>query len=589
MGAVYKARDPRIGGRELAIKVLRGDQYDEELQEELRKRFTQEANAAGRLRSDHIVQIFDVGEHEGEPFIAMEFIDGETLASLIKHRERIPLRSKLELIAQLCEGVAAAHASGIIHRDIKPLNLVRERNGRLKILDFGIAKVADSSMRTVTGSFMGSCNYVSPEQIAGSRVLDHRSDIFSMGAVFYELLCFSQAFPGVPPAVLHRITSQPPDPLIPAYAASGVLAPGDTAALDADIARIVTTALAKDPSARYQAAAGMFEDVDQALQSHPASAAGSGRRSSARIVARDDASSRPARSDDGGSVIGMGSFAGRPSTTARRPMGFYDAGPKSPETWRQSSESPGADPGVANTFGSFSAAPVEPRSIARNPAAIASIVAALIGGGIALGVGVPRLFQGSAVVDSNRATPEISPPVSPRSTSAPAGASPTPATDAPQRAPNSTPSERTSNDVNAGSRTIAPPKRDQATARQVEPTRQTKPLETPATASPVPDSVPPPPPAPVRVGGNIKTPRKVRDMPPVYPPIAQSARVQGVVIVEATIGENGVVRDARILRSIPLLDEAALEAVRQWVFEPTLLNGVPVPVIMTVTVQFRLE
>ena len=97
------------------------------------------------------------------------------------------------------------------------------------------------------------------------------------------------------------------------------------------------------------------------------------------------------------------------------------------------------------------------------------------------------------------------------------------------------------------------------------------------------------PTAPVRVGGNIKTPTKTKDVKPVYPPIAQSARVQGVVIIEATIGPDGRVKDAKVLRSIPLLDQAALDAVKQWQFTPTLLNGVPVPVIMTVTVNFTLQ
>jgi len=104
-----------------------------------------------------------------------------------------------------------------------------------------------------------------------------------------------------------------------------------------------------------------------------------------------------------------------------------------------------------------------------------------------------------------------------------------------------------------------------------------------------PPPPPPPPAAPVRVGGNIKPPTKTKDVRPTYPPIAQSARVQGIVIIEATIGPDGAVKDAKVLRSIPLLDAAALDAVRQWVFTPTLLNGVPVPVVMTVTVQFTLQ
>jgi protein TonB len=108
-------------------------------------------------------------------------------------------------------------------------------------------------------------------------------------------------------------------------------------------------------------------------------------------------------------------------------------------------------------------------------------------------------------------------------------------------------------------------------------------------AAPPPPPPPPPPPAPVRVGGNIKTPTKVKDQRPVYPAIAQSARVQGVVIIEAVIGPDGHVQDAKVLRSIPLLDAAALDAVKQWQYTPTLLNGVPVPVIMTVTVNFTLQ
>jgi protein TonB len=107
--------------------------------------------------------------------------------------------------------------------------------------------------------------------------------------------------------------------------------------------------------------------------------------------------------------------------------------------------------------------------------------------------------------------------------------------------------------------------------------------------APPPPPPPPPPPAPVRVGGNIKQPTKVKDVKPTYPPIAQSARVQGVVIIEATIGPDGRVQDAKVLRSIPLLDSAALDAVKQWVFTPTTLNGQPVPVIMTVTVNFTLQ
>ena len=104
-----------------------------------------------------------------------------------------------------------------------------------------------------------------------------------------------------------------------------------------------------------------------------------------------------------------------------------------------------------------------------------------------------------------------------------------------------------------------------------------------------PPPPPPPPPAPVRVGGNVKPPEKIRDVPPVYPPVAQSARIQGIVILEAIIGPDGKVAEVKVLRSVALLDQAAVNAVRQWEYTPTLLNGVPVPVIMTVTVNFTLQ
>ena len=130
----------------------------------------------------------------------------------------------------------------------------------------------------------------------------------------------------------------------------------------------------------------------------------------------------------------------------------------------------------------------------------------------------------------------------------------------------------------------------------IEPSNDTAPVESGVVGSGNSDSViadpvppPPPPPSPVRVGGNISPPRRVIDVAPVYPPIARAARVEGVVILEAVIGEDGGVRDVRVLRSIPLLDAAAVEAVRQWGFTPTLLNGEPVPVVMTITVAFRLN
>src|SRR5262245_59813553 len=188
MGALYLAWDPKLE-RQIAIKVLKEDV------DELRERFAREAKSAARLRHPHIVTIFELGEHEGQPYIAMEYIRGRTLAQIIRAGEHMPLGRTLEWMTALCDGLAFAHRAGIIHRDVKPANIMVDEQGSLKILDFGIARLAEASGFTQTGMMMGTLNYMSPEQVSGMSV-DHRSDIFAVGLVFYELLTQKEAFPG---------------------------------------------------------------------------------------------------------------------------------------------------------------------------------------------------------------------------------------------------------------------------------------------------------------------------------------------------------------------------------------------------------
>lgn len=247
MGTVFRARDPRIAGRLVAIKLLKEDIDNPEL----RARFKQEADAAGALDHDNIVRILDAGDHEGQPFIAMDYIDGETLADKIKHKVNLPLLTKLQFMEELCDGLAYAHSFRIVHRDIKPANLIVERRrSRLKILDFGIAKLSDSAM-TKAGVFIGTINYMSPEQISGQTDLDHRSDIFSVGSVFYELLTYKRAFPGaLHDGVMGRVMHQEPQSLVE-------LVP----TIDPEIERIVRQALRKNPADRYQDLSTMQREV----------------------------------------------------------------------------------------------------------------------------------------------------------------------------------------------------------------------------------------------------------------------------------------------------------------------------------------
>ncbi len=189
MGSLYLARDPGLE-RLVAIKVLKDEYHDDQ---ELRERFIREARSVARLRHENIIIVFDIGEADGLPFMAMEYIAGETLAQILRRTPTLPLPKRLVMVEELCAGLAHAHGAGIIHRDIKPANLMINAEGVLKILDFGIARLADSGM-TQGGMMLGTANYMSPEQVAGP-VVDHRSDIFATGAVLYSSSRWSRRFP----------------------------------------------------------------------------------------------------------------------------------------------------------------------------------------------------------------------------------------------------------------------------------------------------------------------------------------------------------------------------------------------------------
>jgi tRNA A-37 threonylcarbamoyl transferase component Bud32 len=239
MGAVYLAQDPAID-RQVAIKLMRSGFDDPGM----RERFAREAKSIGRLRHANIVTVFDVGEHRGEPFIAMEFIEGQTLGHLVRHPELGTLLDRLTWIDGVCAGLSYAHRAGIIHRDIKPANIMIDGDGAVKILDFGIARGTSSgSTHTATqaGTILGTLNYMSPEQLSG-RTVDHRTDIFSAGAVFYEVFAGRMAFPGdIQSGVLHFIMSSGPvEPLAKVCPT-----------LDPALLAFVERCLARDVEARY--------------------------------------------------------------------------------------------------------------------------------------------------------------------------------------------------------------------------------------------------------------------------------------------------------------------------------------------------
>ncbi len=203
MGEVYRARDARLA-REVAIKVLPEDSTADP---ERLQRFEQEAKAVGALNHPNLVAVFDTGQHEGAPFVVFELLEGETLRARLAGRA-LPPPKALDYAIQIARGLAAAHEKGIVHRDLKPDNLFLTPDGRIKILDFGLAKLRPpldpgvigvetptASVLSDAGNVLGTVGYMSPEQVRRSPV-DHRSDIFSFGSVLYELLAGKRAFVG---------------------------------------------------------------------------------------------------------------------------------------------------------------------------------------------------------------------------------------------------------------------------------------------------------------------------------------------------------------------------------------------------------
>jgi serine/threonine protein kinase len=206
MGTVYVAHDPVLG-RMVAIKMFAGD-LD---MPDARERFAREARAAAALSHPNIVTIFDFGEFAAQPYIVMEYVPGETMANLIRRKTPITIADKLRWMEDLCAGAGYAHQMSVVHRDIKPANLMIDRSGRLKILDFGIARMLGIASNTAV--MIGTPGYMAPEQITGEPV-DHRSDQFSIGVVLYELLAYSEPFPGdTLPMITHRIVHEEPTPL----------------------------------------------------------------------------------------------------------------------------------------------------------------------------------------------------------------------------------------------------------------------------------------------------------------------------------------------------------------------------------------
>jgi serine/threonine protein kinase len=324
MGSVYLARDPLID-RYVAVKVL-----DVALDSIARERFNREARASGRLHHPNIVTIFDVGEHQGRPFIAMEYVPGQTLAMLIRQGQ-LGLAEKLRLMADACVGLAHAHRASIIHLDVKPANFVRHDSGVLKILDFGIARVLAADT-TRTEHVLGTMRYMAPEQATG-QTIDRRTDVFALGCVLYEVIAGVPAFKGTYEELISRITKP-----IEASPLSDVV-PG----VHPELVRMTRRAMANNPDERYDDLEVLKREIDGllrnltgpqepmrlVLQSNADASGNAGHEAPARGAGTDRSSAalkRPAPGDDQAAGVSLRFPGGRrPAVLAALVIGLVAA------------------------------------------------------------------------------------------------------------------------------------------------------------------------------------------------------------------------------------------------------------------------
>ena len=253
MGVVYRARDARLG-RVVAVKTLTEGFSGSA---DMLRRFYEEANRHAGLHHNNIVVVFDAGDENGEPYLVMEFVEGDGLDKILKKEERLSPEKALSIVEQVCRALAYAHTKGVIHRDVKPANIIVQRNGAIKLFDFGIARDEARSEATLTstGTLVGTPPYMAPERFRGAPI-DGRSDIFSVGVLLYQLVTGRLPFDAEYPAVIEQILSFNP----PAPSALLVDCP---ASLDAIVAR----ALAKSPYDRYPSADEMAMDLHDAVES----------------------------------------------------------------------------------------------------------------------------------------------------------------------------------------------------------------------------------------------------------------------------------------------------------------------------------
>jgi TonB family protein len=573
MGVVYRARDPKLN-RTVAIKMLKrvhegvdGEQFE--------RFFSRELTATASLQHKNIVTVYEAGEHDGSPYLVMEYLPGKPLSQVIEERAVLSLAAKLDVVVQVCDGLQYAHSRTpqIIHRDVKPANVILLVDGVAKIVDFGIARVVGSESTVVrTGQLVGSLSYMSPEQI-NSLPVDARTDIFSIGVLLYQLLTYSLPFDGADTAAtLSNILRRDPVPL--AKVIEGV-PPG--------LQQCLSRALAKLANDRYQSAGDLAFDLRQ-IQKQIKEAAHI-KRETAPVAAQSmhspypkDAETqqpplrlherlherlpeRDAELESFLSQLASLEAAGRTipaASTAEIPR--LASSPKvqpNPIPLPLAKAQPvGVRPEAEDQYDRTAVflKPSLPKKLASSQSANRYLPFLLLGLSVVLLCTV--IFAIARLLSPAKpAASSITPETVPNTTSVVTDAGPTaPVVSGP-------PSLHAADTR----RTTGAARRDSGAILKPSPPKN-------------------PPLQSVAMGGNL-----ISRTLPVYPVIAKAARVQGTVVLTATISSSGFIKNLRVVSGPPLLHKAALDAVKTWRYTPYLVKGKKTEVETTINVVFNLS
>ena len=611
MGIVYRGFDPIIG-RTVALKTLKIDPADAQAKE-FRDRLYREAAAAGALSHPNIVTIFDIVEDAGITAVAMEFIEGRSLAAIIAERAPLPVDLAVEILDQVCSALDYAGSQGIVHRDIKPANILVTAAGRAKVTDFGVARLALSTM-TQAGTVLGSPSYMSPEQVKGLS-LDGRSDLFSAAVVFFEMITRERPFAGNDIATtMYRIAHEPPTPPTRFNPAVGP-----------EIAAVLERAFAKSPADRFQTGADLVAGLRATAPL--GSTRGSAQALAALATAPPPVPPIVAPILDNPVVSGLGGGGVR-ATDAQVSAVELAAPPLTGSGAQALAPIPGTGMPASDAVASVAASGVElppiplppeaggppapkavvppapkavvpPRQAPGRSRSRGRIVAGVAGVAVvALGIAGAVYLRGGA--GPPRGVPAAADrelaPASPADSSLPAEPLPSVVLTPPfaQTPPPPAPMPE-SGRLGGGQRPPGAPARA-ATIPQSKPAArpQQPPPAAPAVAAPPPAQAPAAQedPAAVRIYQAPEVdvrPEVLTQVAPVYPDDAAKNNVQDVVVLQVLVDATGRPQNIRVLRGsqkAPLLDGAAAAAVRQWTFRPARKGGQPVPCWFNIGIPF---